>query len=145
MNEMLGNQYFLSKRFNEATTQFERALLFNPQNYGVKKKLIVCYIQQKEFRLALKIFSDLISENVGAILNYDSDNVDCSCRDVIKEIENSSSKLNDTERETMLGILWMYCDKVKSQKYFDSLSKREPQNLLYKKVTKIINQSFLNK
>ena len=54
MNEMLGNQFFLTRRFKDATTNFEKALVLNPTNDDVKKKLIICYIQQNELKLALR-------------------------------------------------------------------------------------------
>lgn len=145
MNEMLGNQYFLARRFKDATTQYERALLLDPNNNDVKKKLIVCYIQQNVLKLALKLFTDLIADDIDLITNSDPTKDDCPCQQMIYEIENSPSKLNGTERDTMLGILWLYCDQLKSRVYFHRLLKKEPDNSVYKKISELINQQFTNK
>lgn len=143
MNEMLGNQYFLTRKFKDATTQFERSLLFTPNNNEVKKKLIVCYIQQKELKLALKLFTDLISENIEVIIKSDPVKDDCPCRQIICDVENPSSKLNESEKNTMLGMLWLYCDVLKSRMYFAKLLKIDPSNKNYQAINKIINQQYL--
>lgn len=140
MNEMLGNQYFLTRKFKDATTQFERSLLFTPNNSEVKKKLIICYIQQKELKLALKLFTDLISDNIEIILKSDPVRDDCPCQQIICDIDNSSSKLSESEKNVMLGMLWLYCDLLKSRKYFGKLLESEPSNKNYQTINKIINQ-----
>lgn len=141
---MLGNQFFLTRRFKEATTNFEKALLLNPNNNDVKKKLIICYIQQNELTLALKLFTDLISDNIETILKSDPSKDDCHCQQMIYEIENSPTKLTESEKNTILGILWLYCDKLKSQSYFENLVREEPSKLIYKTIADIINQPFHN-
>ena len=144
MNEMLGNQFFLTRRFKEATINFEKALLLNPTNNDVKKKLIICYIQQKELAIALKLFTDLIADDIDVIVKSDPSKDDCPCQQMISEIENSQTKLTETEKNTMLGILWLYCDRLKSQSYFDKLIREEPSKLIYKSIANIINQSIHN-
>ena len=142
MNEMLGNQYFLARRFKDATIQFERALLFDLNNFEVKKKLIVCYIQQKELKLALKQFTDLISKNIEIVLKSDPSKDCCPCLQMISEIENSPNNLTDSEKKTMLGMLWLYCDILESRKYFNSLLEIEPSNTEFQTITNIVNQSI---
>ena len=141
---MLGNQYFLARRFKDASTQFERTLLFDPSNDEVKKKLIICYIQQEELTLALKLFANLISKNIEVILKSDPTKDCCPCLQMIQEIDNSPSKLNDYEKDTMLGMLWLYCDILKSRKYFNCLLEKEPNNADYQTITHIINQQSHN-
>ena len=139
---MLGNQYFLARRFKDATNQFEKSLLIDPTNNNVKKKLIICYLQTNEMRMALQIFTDLISNNLEIILNSDSSRDDCPCRQMIFELENFPSKLEEVEKNTALGILWLYCDALNSQKYFYKLLKVDPNNPIYLKITDLLNQSF---
>ena len=141
---MLGNQYFLTRRFKEATTQFERTLLLEPQNNTVKKKLIICYIQQKELKLALKLFTDLISEQIEIFLLSDPIKDDCPCIKMIDEIENFPSKLSELEKNIMLGILWLYCDRIKSKEHFNKLLEIDPRNANYQAIVNIINQPFHN-
>lgn len=142
MNEMLGNQYFITRRFKDATTQFERSLLLAPNNSEVKKKLIVCYIQQNELKLALKLFTDLISDNIEIILISDPVKDECPCQQIICDINNSASKLDESKKNAMLGMLWLYCDVLKSRKYFGKLLENEPSNETYQTINKIINQQY---
>jgi tetratricopeptide (TPR) repeat protein len=144
MNEMLGNQYYLARRFKEATSQFEKSLLIEPNNVNVKKKLIICYLQINDIKMSLKIFADLISKDIDVILDSDPRRDDCPCQQMIIEIENFPSNLKEAERKTALGILWLYCDILISHKYFNSLLESEPDNLEYQTITNIINQSFHN-
>lgn len=141
MNEMLGNQYFLARRFLDATNQFEKALLNDPQNTNVKKKLIICYIQVNEIKLATKIFGDLISEDISVILNSDPYKDDCPCLKMISEIDNFHSNLTEDEKNTALGILWLYCDILKSKNYFNKLLSSSPENSVYQKINQLLNQA----
>lgn len=141
MNEMLGNQYFLARRFQDATNQFEKALLTNPSNTNVKKKLIICYLQVNEIRMATKIFEDLISEDISIILNSDPDKDDCPCLKMISELENFHSNLTENEKNAALGILWLYCDIINSKKYFNKLLSSSPENSVYKKINQLLNQA----
>lgn len=128
MNEMLGNQYFLVRRFHEAAIHFEKTLLVNPGNLDVKKKLIICYVQLSEVKLALKLFIELISENIGVIINSNPYEDDCPCIQTISKIELTHINLTEKEKKTVLGILWLYCDIRESLKFFSLLLKREPQD-----------------
>jgi len=142
MNEMLGNQYFLARRYKEAASQYEKTLLVNPTNNSVKKKLVICYIQLKEIKMALQLFTNLVFNNINVLLESDPTKDDCPCQQMIYELENYPSNLTETEKSTVLGILWFYCDVYNSQKYFNKLIKIEPENLLYKKISQTINHSF---
>lgn len=145
MNEMLGNQYFLARRFKDASNQFEKALLIDPENNGIKKKLIICYLQIREIHLALKLFTDLVSENIEILLKQDPKNLDCPCKQMINEIENHPSRLSELERNTILGILWTYCDAFHSKQYFSRLRELDPKNLQYKKIYNKLNNSISQK
>ena len=142
MKEMLGNQYFLTRRFKDATTLFERTLLLNPNNDEVKKKLIVCYVQQNELELALKMFQELILKNIEIIIQSNPTKDGCPCLHLISEINTSNNKFKENEKNTMLGILWLYCDVLKSRNYFNRLLENEPSNSAYQTITNIINQPF---
>ena len=142
MNEMLGNQYFLSGRYNEAAAHFEKSLLVDSTNNSLKKKLVICYIQMKDVNMALRLFTNLISENINVVLDSDPTKDDCPCQRLIYEFENSPSNLSENEKSTVLGILWLYCDRYRSQKYFSKLTQIDPKNLFYKKINQTIKNSF---
>ena len=142
MNEMLGNQYFLARRYKDATNQFEKALLIDPLNTNVKKKLIICYLQANEISLALKLFGDLISEDISVILNSDPHKDDCPCLKMISELENFHPNLAEDDKDTALGILWLYCDILNSKKYFNKLLSSAPQNTDYQKINRLLNNAL---
>ncbi|VAX29001.1 hypothetical protein MNBD_IGNAVI01-3087 [hydrothermal vent metagenome] len=142
MNEMLGNQYYLSERYKEASEQYEKALLINPTNYSIKKKLIICYLQIGDLQMALKIFTSLISENIQVLLNCNLDCENCPCQQKIYELENYPAELSEKEKLEMLGILWLYCDIYNSRKYFSKLKKLEPNDPLFNKISQQINHNL---
>ena len=141
MNEMLGNQYFLTRRFQDAIDQFEKALIIDPLNKNVKKKLIICYLWANEISLATKIFEDLISEDISVILDSDPNKDCCPCLKMITELENFHSSLTDDEKNTALGILWLYCDVLNSKKYFNKLLTSAPENSAYQKINQLLNEA----
>jgi len=144
MHEMLGNQYFLARKFKEAAGEFEKALLLKPHNSLIKKKLIVCYIKCKDFEIALKVFENLINEDINIVLDSNSEKEDCPCKEIAYDIENSLTDLSEIEKTVSLGMLWLYCDIRKSLSYFQKLSHNNPQNIIYKKVINQISNTLSN-
>lgn len=145
MNEMLGNQYFLAGRYKEASTQFEKALLFDPENNVVKKKLILCLIHENELRLAVKMFAKLVQKNISVLTDNTIKIDNCPCRQIIYEIENGIRNLSDSDKSLALGMLWLYCDIRESKKYFNTLYHIEPENNTYNNINKVINSYFTKK
>lgn len=139
---MLGNQYYLSERYKEAAEQYEKALLINPTNYSIKKKLILCYLQTGNLQMALKLFTILISENINILMTCNLECENCPCYKKIYELENYQLEIPEKDKLEMLGILWLYCDIYTSIKYFNKLKKLEPANPLFKKISQRINHTF---
>src|SRR5574340_573758 len=98
MSEMLGNQYFLSRKYCEALRELEESLLKNPSNKSIKKKLIICYVMAGKVYTALELFEQLITEDIYFIINTDPILDDCPCPEIIYEIENSSVYVDVKER-----------------------------------------------
>jgi len=144
MNEMLGNQYFLARRYKEATNHYEKTLLFDPTNLKIKKKLVICYLQNNQIKLALKLFASLISEKIEIVINSDFNSDDCPCKQMIQELEQFPPNTNETEKNISLGILWLYCDILTSRKYFNKLLAEDPNNIIYKNINDSLNQSLQN-
>ena len=142
MDEMLGNQFFITRRFKKATPHFERVLQFDPHNDEVKKKIIICYIQQGKHKLALQHFTELISSNIDVILNNDPVNEDCPCQKLIYDFEHSTQRLNHIDKFEILGMLWLYCDIMESRKFFQKLLEIDPRSTYYKTITNIINDPY---
>lgn len=129
MCEMLGNQYFIARRYQYALPVYEKVLESNPDNLAVKKKLILCYLDEGRINSALKLFHEVISENVGFILDTDPVRDDCPCPQLIYDFENSMPKIEDElNMNITLGILWLYCDLERSIFYFQKASSMDKGN-----------------
>lgn len=121
MHEMLGNQYFLARKYTEARNELELALKENPAAHTIKKKLIICYIQTASISCALDLFYEVLSEDINSIINTDPIFDNCPCPQIIYELENSLVSTNSEVRTLSLGILWLFCDINESIKYFSLL------------------------
>lgn len=122
MHEMLGNQYFLVRKYPEARNELELALKDNPTALSIKKKLIICHIQTASISRALNLFYEVISENIDSIINTDPIIENCPCPQLIYELENTMLPMNSELQALSLGMLWLYCDIHQSLKYFTMLS-----------------------
>lgn len=141
MSEMLGNQYFMARKYNNAITEFEEIIAENKANKPIRKKLIICYTQIGKILKSLEHFHQLISEDIEFIINTNVIEDDCPCPELITQAENSL--FNNTESSDyyiLLGILWLYCDKQKSIENFRKALKTNTDNELIKSCYAIISE-----
>jgi tetratricopeptide (TPR) repeat protein len=135
MSEMLGNQYFLARKYDLAAIELGSALVKDPENKGIRRKLIICYIQKGKIKDALDLFVSLLEEDLAFIIDLDPTHDDCPCQELIYDLEiqfdNNKNSLNYNLR---LGMLWLYCDIKKSIQCFQTCQKLEPGNLMYNKI-----------
>lgn len=145
MHEMLGNQYFMVRNFSEAANQFEIAVKEHPDNYKIKKKLIVSYTQIGKVGNALELFYNLIQKDINIIFNTDIINDDCPCPELIPLIQNKE-KLNENSSDyyIILAILWSFCDKYKSLEYFNKANNLSPNNNILKSILNTFNDHLNN-
>lgn len=117
---MLGNQLFMARDYASAQKEFELMLSNPPVPLQVKKKLVICYTQTNRFTEAIKLFIEIITSDINIILETDSEKDDCPCPELIASIENiTPSHTTLLEHKMMMGIIWLYCDYEKSQKWFE--------------------------
>lgn len=136
MSEMLGNQFFLARRYSDACMVLEQEFEKNPTNLPILKKLIICYLQTDQTEKAFQSFYSLVQQNVEIILDTDPIRDDCSCPEIIDTVSKNMKLDGEDDESIKMGILWLYCDKDVSTKY---LSKVSPENQKYNSVQKIIN------
>lgn len=119
MSEMLGNQYFMARNYTQAMREFEEVVSKYPANLSIKKKLVVCYTQAGKVDRALKIFNELILEDIDFVANTHPEDDDCPCHELVKIIEKESdNNLLSADFNLILGMIWFYCDISKSIFYF---------------------------
>lgn len=131
MSEMLGNQFFMARNYPAAQKELEEVLIKEPNNIQVKKKLVICYTQTGKLKESIKLFTEIIEENIEFLLNTDPIKDDCPCPELIEKIEkNYHPDYSSSEHILILAIIWLYCDEHKSLEYFYKLQKAEPSNAL---------------
>ena len=50
MHEMLASHYFITRKYDMAALELEKAMSDNPASKSIKKKIIICYIQAKQIK-----------------------------------------------------------------------------------------------
>lgn len=145
MNEMLANQYFISGRYQEASYQYDEVLKIHPENYLVKKKLVLCYIKTCEIDNALTLFTELIKSNNNIIFKNEISIYPQICKDIIYDIENFNSNFTPKEKYLILGILYMYCDFKIAKGYFQKLKNLLPNDDNLLTTIKTINHFITKK
>lgn len=137
MSEMLGNQYFLARRYTDALSELKIELEKNPSNHSARKKLIICFMQTNQFEKAFKSFYNVVQNNISVITNTDPKRDNCPCPDIIEQMLPELSYTTEDEHFIKLGMLYLYCDINDSIKHFERVS---PKHSLYNEVQQIISK-----
>ncbi|MBL1215318.1 MAG: hypothetical protein HND52_18270 [Ignavibacteriae bacterium] len=142
MSEMLANYHFINRKYCNAIPELEVELFKNPSNNINKKKLIICYTQSDNLQKAIDLFIDLLLQDIDLIIDTDVEYEDCPCPDLIAMLENKTIK-RESELNLFieLGILWLYCDRNESVKYFLHARKLEPSNKSLNTILNLLQQS----
>lgn len=136
MSEMLGNQYFLAKRYSDAYAELEAELNKDTANRkSISKKLIICYLQTDQLDKAFDMFYSVVTRSVNVITDTNPEKDGCPCPEIINENLPRLKYNNDLEQNLKMGILWLYCDAHKSIDYFDKI---QPNNKYSERVKEII-------
>ncbi|MEJ2636240.1 MAG: hypothetical protein P8184_13240 [Calditrichia bacterium] len=107
------------KRYTSACSEFEDEIRYDPDNFPVMKKLVICYLKMGNFRKGFELFYSLLKANPGIILNDEYDMQTCPCLEIITDLQASAPDyLSESEYQMTLGILWSYLDIKESLKYF---------------------------
>lgn len=140
MNEMLGNQHFMARRYYEASKEFEISYKLDPTNKSIRKKLIVCYTQLGKVNLAFELFFDLVSEDIEFIINTDPFDDDCPCFELVEQrIYIEKYNLDTKDILIVKGIIWLYCNYEKSLSIFQELESLFSNNKI-RKIIKLIKE-----
>jgi pentatricopeptide repeat protein len=146
VSEMLGNQYFLARKYTKAANNFQQALANNSANKAIKKKLIICYTQTGEIEKALMIFHELVEEDIDFIINTDIKEDACPCNELIEKYGSVLPyEENSTDLKIMLGMLWLYCDPEKSLSFFKSVTEDYEENKTIDSIIRMIENSVSSK
>lgn len=142
MNEMLGNHYFLTKRFKEAIPLYKTVLVDNPKQIIIKKKLIICLLKEGQIKEAVNHFSDMLNDDVEQIISVQKEEDDCICKQMIFELENNPTRLSRVDKSKVLGILWLFCNSLTSLKYFEEIDSEFKKDPIYKDILSKIKHTI---
>lgn len=129
---MLGNQYFLVGRYYDAIKELENALVSDPSNNQIKKKLIICYIKTNEIEKAFDIFNQLINQDISLIFESNNLNDNCPCSEIIYELENANIIKDQNQNNLALGMMWLFFNAKNSINYFQKVLGIESIKLVIK-------------
>ena len=140
MSEMLGNRYFLARKFDRAIPELEKALQNSHEDQKIKKKLIICYVQVGQIEHALQIFWELIKKDPQIIIDTDPYYDDCPCPTLVEQWEKIITYKEDGIRMEFvaLGILYLYCDIQKSIAFFEQAVKIMESNQQIKNILNLL-------
>jgi hypothetical protein len=140
MSEMLGNHHLLVRNFKEAQIEFEEALLDDPQNDFIKKRLIICYTLTAKLEKALDLFLTLLLHH-GKIFDCHDPFLEKNlCQEIILEYENYWKNLLDVEEYNLgLGILWFFCNTDVSIQCFRKADRLDFTDDKIKRILHMIN------
>ncbi len=129
MCEMLGNQYFLARRYGDAIAVFEKVMEKNTGNKAVRRKLVICYAQTGQVRKAFDIFISLAEDDMDYIINTDPVGDDCPCPELVTHYEELLKTFtHDADLLLKLGMLWLYCNPDRSLYYFRKAKEEDAEN-----------------
>lgn len=139
MSEMLGNQYFMARKYYDAELVLTKELQKQPENFTIRKKVVVCNTQTGKVWSALKHFLRIIKEDIDIIIKTTPEKDDCPCPQLVKNLEIAEQKnLSKIEVIIELGILWLYCDSQKSEEFFEKALTLKKDSDIIKETLNII-------
>ena len=87
MSEMLGNQYFMARKYQEAVKELEPVYLTDSVSKPIRRKLIIAYAQTGKLKKSLELFISLVKEDVEFIINADVIYDDCPCPEIVEKLK----------------------------------------------------------
>lgn len=131
MSEMLGNQYFLARKFDLALHQFTEVLKREPDNLNCIKKAVICFTQVGQVSAALDLFHRILEMDPFIIINTRPEDDDCPCPELVARLENASPAPNELiDYYNILGMLYLYCQLDQSLAYFTKSLNVQPDQRL---------------
>ncbi len=141
MNEMLGNQYFMARKYSEALSVYEECVQQDKSNNLIMKKMVICYTQVGKIQKAAELLYKIIQNNLDLILFTDPLKEDCPCDELAFNLETKYDKtLKSFDYLLALGVLWLYCDLNKSIEYFTEALQLKPDNKLINSILVILTK-----
>ena len=145
MSEMLGNHYFLARKYSLAAKELEKALAKDPNNKEILRKLVICQVQNDHLERAVKLLWQLIRQDLEFVLKADPLLDDCPCPELVYYFEEQlRSNYANPDHLIKLAIFWLYCDIEKSLYYFKKYHKAGVASPIVEKIINLLTEYQLH-
>ncbi len=139
MHEMLGNHHFLLGDYQTALSHYETAMREGNAGVEVRKRALVCYIHGHRIPEAIPLFERLIREDLASIVKHNQERYGCPCPEIIEEYERSITAAGYSQTDKIaLGMLWLFCDRLRSEQLFAEALRGDPDSASLKSVLRIL-------
>ena len=129
MSEMLGNQYFMARKYEKALNQFEKVIESGVFDEKIRKKLIICYCEVGNVNAALKLFEAVIRADIEIIARTDVVSEDCPCPELLDRMKwYEKVAVSSFDYNCILGVLSLYCDVSESLRFFSNAQALRPDD-----------------
>jgi tetratricopeptide (TPR) repeat protein len=119
MDRMLGNQYFMARKFEQAIPQFEMTLQQHPDDLHTLRKLIVCYVATEKIEQAVNQLKHFLKLTPKDYFETEIGDQNCPCPEIIEQWSAHPPKtLSRSEYLISMGILNLFCGQKESWSYF---------------------------
>lgn len=125
----------MARNYKEAVKELEPV---NSNSKGVRRKLIICYVQVNDTKKAVDAFYSLVKEDVQFIIDADPVFDDCPCSEIVSEFAKVGALSNSGNYNLSNGILWLYCDPNISIQFLQKAIIDLPENNKIKESLNII-------
>lgn len=140
MKEMLGNQAFLARQYDEVIRYFEPFLEKGTITDKMKKKLIIAYCETGRVEKAFRLFTEVIITNPELICETHPILEDCPCPELVYDLEkNGNVAEKSAEYYLLLAMLWAYCNPAKTIDYLETVLQLVPERKEIKQLITVIS------
>ncbi|MCG8607594.1 hypothetical protein MJD09_21745 [bacterium] len=136
MERMLGNQYFMARRFEDAIPCFENALRKTPSDPGIMKHLIGCYVMTGNIEGALHNLGDLLARGIAKGIDPLPDAEEDAFRQMLAEWYRKPPRTQSRfEYLLSIAILTLLCEPELAPAYFKEAQKLAPKHELLREIS----------
>lgn len=124
---MLGNQYFMARKFEQAIPHFETTLEQYPDDLRILRKLVICYVASESLKRALDKMELFLKSAPKDYFETEQRDENCPCPEIIDRWSvNPPKALSRYEYLIAMGILDLFCGHKRSRSYFHQARKIQP-------------------
>ncbi len=105
--------------FEAAAEEFEHALQYSGHSKVIRKKLIICHVQNNALNQALDLLISLVREDLEYTTKANPMEADCHSLELIGSIEQQFVIEKRDKQCLALAILWLFVNPLQSIRYFE--------------------------